>query len=211
MSTASYLRHLLQRFRREPTRQLLLDGLGRLGVSVQPFYVFEETLSPDAAPRTPPDLRDADVRQLEPGDMQAVAAVPWRNLDEAFFLQRFESGNGCLGLFVGGELAAFSWYDLKECNYEGWRFPLNDDEAYLFDAFTLAPWRGKGVAPFLRHRVYEVLAAQGRRRFYSVSLKTNRAAIRFKEKLGGRIVDEGWWVGLFGRWGFGSKPPERGE
>lgn len=209
MSTAGYLKYLLQRVRHEPKLQLLLDGLARLGVSVQPFFVFEEALSPDEPSATVPELRNAEVRLLGPGDMKAVAAVPWRGLDEDFFLRRLESGKGCLGLFVGGELAAFSWYDLEECNFEGWRFPLKDHEAYLFDAFTLAPWRGKGAAPLLRHRLYEVLAAQGRRRFYSVSLRGNRAAIRFKEKLGGRIVDAGYRVELFGRWGFGSRPPER--
>jgi len=112
-------------------------------------------------------------------------------------------------MFDGGRLAAFTWYDLGECNYEGWRFPLHDDEAYLFDAFTLAPWRGRGVAPYLRHRVYQLLSGWGRSRFYSVSIRTNKAAIRFKEKLGGRVVGKGWVLVLFGRWRFGSRPPDR--
>ncbi len=209
MAIGTYLRHVWERFRHEPPAQLLLDGLGRLGVSIQPFYLFEETLPADGPPVVDAALRPAVVRQLGPDDMRAVAAVPWRGLSEAFFLARLRQGNGCLGLFDQGRLAAFTWYDTKECNYQGWIFPLRQDEAYLFDAFTLAPWRGKGVAPHLRHRVYQILAEQGRTKFYSVSIRTNQAAIRFKQKLGASRVARGWVVELFGRWRFGSRPPGR--
>lgn len=203
----NYLGHLLERFRHEPKSQLLLDALGRLGVVIQPFYLFEETFPTGPMPELAPGLRDAEVRQLGPDDMKAVAAVPWRGLDEAVFRQRLRQGNGCLGLYDDGVLAAFTWYDLRECNYEGWRFPLREDEAYLFDAFTLSPWRGQGVAPYLRYKSYSLLAEAGRKRFLSVSIRANRAAIRFKQKLGGRIVAKGFRGRLFGRWGFGSRPP----
>ena len=209
MSIGSYVRHLVGRFRREPPAQLLIDALGRLGVSIQPFYLFEEFTPAGEPPAVGPELRSAVVRQLGPEDTQSLAAVPWRRLTEEFFAARFRKGNGCVGMFDHGQLAAFTWYDLQECNYEGWRFPLRDDDAYLFDAFTLAAWRGKGAAPFLRYRVYQILAEQGRTRLFSVSIRTNRAAVRFKEKLGAKIVGRGWVVELFGRWRLGSKPPER--
>jgi len=209
MSNTRYIEHLYQRFRREPLSQLLLDALGRLGVAIQPFYLFEEVMPADGPRPVAPGLGSAEIRLLGPADMQDVAAAPWRGLDEGFFQDRLRRGNGCLGLYDGDRLAAFSWFDLQECNYEGWRFPLREGEAYLFDAFTLTAWRGKGVAPYLRHRVYQILAARGCTRFYSVSIRTNRAAIRFKEKLGGRIVGSGWRVTVFGRWRFGSRPPER--
>jgi len=206
MEVRTYAKHIIRRLRREPLPQLLLDGLGRLGISFQPFYIFEESLPPGDPPPLDPSLRKAEVRVLGPADMPAVAAVPWRGLPEEHFREKLERGNGCLGMFDGERLAAFTWYDLGECNYEGWQFPLLDDEAYLFDAFTLAPWRGRGVAPFLRFRLYRLLAGQGRNRYYSVSIRTNRGAVRFKEKLGGRIVGKGWVLCLFGRWRFGSKP-----
>jgi GNAT superfamily N-acetyltransferase len=200
---------VLERLRREPPAQLLLDGLGRLGVSIQPFYLFEESMPAGGPPAVDRALRAAVVRQLGTEDMKSVALAARRGLTEEFFLARLRSGNGCLGMFDGGQLAAFAWYDPGECNYAGWRFPLRADEAYLFDAFTLAPWRGKGVAPYLRYRVYQILAEQGRTRFYSVSIRTNKAAIRFKEKLGAKMVTRGWVVELFRRWQFGSRPPQR--
>jgi GNAT superfamily N-acetyltransferase len=208
MQAPSYAKHIVRRFRQEPLSQLMLDGLGRLGLSVQPFYLFEEPLPTAEPPAVDPSLLVAEVRRLGPADMPAVAAAPWRGFPESLFRERLENGNGCLGLFYGGRLAAFSWYDPNECNYEGWRFALRADEAYLFDAFTFAPWRGNGVAPYLRYRVQRLLSEQGRTRFYSVSIRTNKAAIRFKEKLGARIVGKGWVLTLFGRWRFGSKAPK---
>lgn len=209
MSIGSYFRHIAGRFRREPPAQLLIDGLGRLGLSIQPFYLFEESLPAGEPPVVGPELRSAVVRELGPEDAQCLASVPWRRLPEEFFVARFRQGNSCVGMFDHGQLIAFAWYDPQECNYEGWRFPLQDDEAYLFDAFTLTPWRGKGAAPFLRYRVSQILAEQGRTKLFSVSIRTNRAALRFKEKLGAKIVARGWVVELFGRWRLGSKPPER--
>lgn len=72
---------------------------------------------------------------------------------------------------------------------------------------ALVPWRGKDVAPYLRHRVYQLLAEQGRMRFCSVSIRTNKAAIRFKEKLGVRMMARGWVIELFGPWRLGSRAP----
>jgi GNAT superfamily N-acetyltransferase len=209
MQIARYFEHLFHRLRNEPVSQLMLDGLGRLGLQLQPFYLFEEALPSGGVPAVDPELRNASIRLLEPGQIGLVTAMPWRGLDEATCAERLARGNGCLGLFIGERLAAFTWFDLEECNFEGWRMPLRPDEAYLFDAFTLTEWRGKGLAPYLRYRVYERLGQEGRNRFLSVSIRANRAAIRFKRKLGGRIIGRGFRVVLFGRWSFGSKPPKR--
>ncbi len=203
----SYLKHVLDRIRHEPLAQVLLDGLHRFGITIQPFYLFEEGFFSHEPPAPGEDLRPFEVRVLAAGDMQAVAAVPYRGLSEAFFLDRLERGQGCLGIFAGDELAAFIWYDLEECNYEGWRFALGEHEAYLFDAFTLAPFRGRGVAPFLRYRLYQLLSEAGRTRFYSVSARANAAALRFKQKLGAKILARGLLVELLGRWRFTSSPP----
>ena len=211
MPSGSYLADVLERMRREPPAQWLLAGLRRLGLSIQPFYLFEEALPTGEPPAVDSPLQSAVVRQLGLEDMTSVAEIARRGLPAEFFLARLHSGNGCLGLFVGGQLAAFSWYDLRDCNYEGWRFALHEDEAYLFDAFTLAPWRGKGVAPYLRYRVYQTLAHAGRTKCYSVTIRTNGPAIRFKQKLGAKRVARGRIVTLFNRWRFGSRPPERGS
>jgi hypothetical protein len=71
---------------------------------------------------------------------------------------------------------------------------------------SLAPWRGKG-GTYLRYQSPETCA--GGTRCLSVSIHTNRPAIRFKQKLSAKLVARGWVVTLLGRWRFGSRPPER--
>ena len=62
MQAPSYAKHIVQRFRQEPLSQLMLDGLGRLGLSVQPFYLFEEPLPTAEPPAVDPSLLVAEVR-----------------------------------------------------------------------------------------------------------------------------------------------------
>jgi hypothetical protein len=66
MSIGSYVRHLVRRVRREPPAQLFIDALGRLGVSIQPFYLFEESMPAGEPPAVGPELRSAVVRPLGP-------------------------------------------------------------------------------------------------------------------------------------------------
>ncbi len=115
-------------------------------------------------------------------------------------LARLDQGDLCLAVEDGNQIVAFTWCNLTWCDFSGYRFRLADDEAYLYDAHTAAAYRGMGVAPFIRYRLYEELARVGRLRLYSFTERFNRAAIRFKQKLNSRIVDSGLYIQLFGRW-----------
>jgi GNAT superfamily N-acetyltransferase len=120
---------------------------------------------------------------LGPEDMNSIAAIPGRKPTEVELLSRLNEGKVCLGVKHEQELIAFTWYDLKESNIKGNKHLLKDSEAYLFDAYTLESYRGKGIAPFMRYRSYQELAKMGRRRLLSFCDYFNTAAIRFKEKL----------------------------
>jgi hypothetical protein len=62
-------------------------------------------------------------------------------------------------------MAAFTWVDLDEFGMSCSRFPLNSNEAYLFDAYTLPLFRGKNMAPCLRYHVYKELEKAGKKGF----------------------------------------------
>ena len=100
---------------------------------------------------------------------------------------------------------AFTWCNLTQCLSEGYSFPLNDEEAYLFDAYTASDLRGQGLAPALRYRLYEELARLGRTKLYSISERFNTPAIRFKLKLGAKLLKSDWYVTLFKKWHFGRR------
>jgi hypothetical protein len=79
---------------------------------------------------------------------------------------------------------------------------MAQDEAYLFDAYTLLPCRGKGIAPFMRYELYRVLDKFGKRTLYSYSDVFNLPALKFKQKLNARIVELNLYIDIFARYRF---------
>jgi hypothetical protein len=161
------------------------------GIYIQPFYVFLEGLPERPDPLLEKEYEDFTISFLELGDLPLFLTMPERNIPERLLRGWFESGKLCLGVKYRGELVAFTWCDLEECRFTGFHFPLRENEAYLFDAHTSLPHRGKGLAPFVRYRSYQVLATMGRTRLYSISGRWNYPALRLQEKLGGRIIGAG--------------------
>jgi len=198
-----YLEYVKHRIVYDSFPRLVLDILGVMGIEIQPFYLFVEGLYEGIEAQFENKFKDYALRFLGPDDIERIASLPERNFPKHIMLTRLQEGNICLGLEYQGNLAAFTWCDVKNCDYDGYRFPLKEDEAYLLDAHTLLSYRGKGIAPFLRYQLYKWLASSGRTKLYSISERFNKPAIRFKEKLNARIVDKGIYVRLFKRWKFG--------
>ena len=116
----------------------------------------------------------------------------------------------CLALKHQGRLVAFTWCDLNECTFRGHRFRLKDNEAYLFDMYTIEKYRGKGIAPYLRFQLYRELRKLGRVKLYSVSGYLNKSAVKFKDKLGAKQLKLGIYINLF-EWKKFSIPIRRYE
>ena len=94
----------------------------------------------------------------------------------------------CIEARFAGRVVGFTWYSVRECHFQGYRFPFGPDEAYLFDAYVAPDHRGRGLAACLRRLGYAELRAAGRTRFYSITDAFNRSAKRYKKKLGGRPI-----------------------
>jgi hypothetical protein len=199
-----YVKHLWSKITHNNPLRLLLDGLAWTGIRITPFYLtLEERLA-----QSPAMLDDSEVYTsvlLSAEDMKTIAAIPLRTFTESDLLNRMNTGCLCVGIFHQEKLAAFSWANLKESTFDGCRFVLRPNEAYLFDAFTLIEFRGKGLASQARFRVYTELEKHGRTRFYSVTDYFNKPSRRFKEKLGARQLWLGLFVKLFSRWTFTFK------
>ena len=101
-------------------------------------------------------------------------------------LKMLSKGCVCLGIKYKNEIAACMWYDLAQCTYKYLTFDLAEDEAYLYSARTFKAYRGKALAPYLRQKMYEHLAAKGRTKLYSITLYENTPSIMFKKKLHAR-------------------------
>ena len=138
-----------------------------------------------------------EVSLLGPEDMGEIATffrVPQEKL-----VARLEEGNRCFGLRSDGKLVAISWCDLRRFRHHN-VFPLEENEAYLYDAYTLRTTRGRDIAPYLRFKTYQELQKLGCTRCYSYTDYFNKAAMKFKLKLNARRIVLRLEITLAGKW-----------
>ena len=185
--------------------RLIFDGLARLGIRITPFYIVLEGLFNGNLQHLEAGFDEYVTGFLGPEDMKTIFSIPGIKLTEAKLLQRLREGKKCLGVKSHGELVAFTWCDFDQCDEKFHKFLLKDDEAYLFDAYTLMPFRGKGIAPYMRYQCYKELAKSGRHKLYSLSFYVNTSSLKFKKKLNAKFLELRLSVDLFGKWHFSSQ------
>ena len=195
---ASYSKFIRLKIRHNPFEKVIFDGISKLGIRIEPFYLFLEEMTGYENLKSIMK-RDLEIEFLGPEDMRAIASIPFRYIEEAKLVHRLKEGKICLGAKYHGNVVAFSWCNLRECHYPGLRFSLWRDEAYSFDAYTLSHFRGMGIASYLRYQLYEKLGQRGRTRLYSITERYNKSAVRFKAKLHAKCIASGLSVELFHR------------
>ena len=191
------------RFRYGLATQEVLDRLSAtLGLVIYPYFFVHEQIQPGMEFTNPDDGDDYQVRYLTEHDMQLLESRSAQRRSAGALVEKLRSGSRCLGFFVNGEPAAYTWYRLDRVPVAMWMtelFRLEDDEAYLFDAYVLPAYRGRRLAPLVRYRAYEELKKIGRHRLYSITLGFNASSRRFKQRLQGKETELRLLVG-FKRW-----------
>ena len=182
--------------------RLFLDAIGRLGIKIVPYYVVMEGLFLKQSSIDAPELGEYQTGFLNSDEIKKIAAIPGRQESEDDLLRRLTAGQLCFGLKLNNDLSAFTWCNLQEFRVFGVQRAMAQDEAYLFDAYTLLPCRGKGIAPFMRYELYRVLDKFGKRTLYSYSDVFNLPALKFKQKLNARIVELNLYIDIFARYRF---------
>jgi hypothetical protein len=106
--------------------------------------------------------------------------------------------NGCICVAAKhkGKIASYSWANQHYLIYKGKKIVLKQNEAYLFDARTYKAFRGKNLAPFVRYELYKLLRQRGVDRFLSITLLSNTASVRFKQKVGAKPIEMFLYVGF---------------
>jgi len=182
-----------------------LLGLGysklRLLLEIVPCYLIREVLADLPDTQLQPGVGPIDMGFLDRTEVQSLAASPEVPELEDVLMERLDAGCLCLGARHEGTIAAYSWCDLAQCNYDGrLAFPLSDKEAYLFDARTFKAYRGNKLAGCLRYKLYRELDRMGRDRFFSTSSCLNTSAMSFKDRLKARRVRLYVYIKLFNKW-----------
>jgi RimJ/RimL family protein N-acetyltransferase len=198
--TESWWRRARTRLRYGTFLQEASDRVARLGLQITPYYVVEE------APLDRPELdeldADLDVRFLGHSEVDLVAAFPARPRAPERVRALLEEAR-CLGIFVSGQLAGYTWarFDaIPRLRSDQTLYRLQPNEAYLFDAFIDRAHRGRRLAPLMRHHMHKALAAEGYRRFYSITVRLNTASRRFKARLGATELELRVLFAIARRW-----------
>ena len=183
------MRNFWANMRSRPILQPLYALQRRLGLYARPYYVVLEGRGARNLPQVGAEFESFEIRPFNEQDMHLMAAIPDRRIPEEALLKRLKEGKRCFGIKCNGQIAAFTWVDLKECGVSATRYPLNENEAYLFDAYTLPSFRGKGFAPLIRGYAYQQLEDMGIKTLYSITDFFNTPSMRFKAKLGAKTIE----------------------
>jgi hypothetical protein len=155
--------------------------------------VFDEKKGRSVAPK----ITDLEIALLARDDMAALERHEESMAVDGEYVARLNRGCLCLVAKFNGQIAAYSWCDPTHLSYKNRTLRLKANEAYLFDARTYQKFRGKNLAPFIRHKLYSIMKERGVDKFYSITLLSNTASMRFKRKLGSRPTELSLYVGLF--------------
>ena len=198
--------------------RVLRDGLAKAGIKIEPYYLMQEGFRADKPlyaektftektftekTFTEKTFTEYEFGFLSTEDMATIAALPDRDVANAELVRRLQAGQVCFGVKCQEEIVAFTWCDFTECAFSSYQaFPLCENEAYLFDAYTVESFRGKGIASYTRYRCYQELAKRGKTVLYSRTVSLNAPAMRFKNKLHAEVLESAVLVELFYRWRF---------
>ena len=168
--------------------QEALDRIAKLGLVVRPYFVVEEPVRTRSGPAGTHGLV---VRQLREEETPLIAHLPERRREEAKVRALLGFAH-CIAAFENGTLLGYGWFRrdyLCGASSADQAIALPADCAYLFDMFVCRGARGRNVAAYLRGETLNILAAQGVKHAFSISLAFNRSTRRFKAKLGATEVE----------------------
>lgn len=190
---------LWQKIRYNSISRLIHDGLIKIGINITLFYLVEEGLHLQPAPFEGIQFSDYSIEFLKEDGLDIICSVPERPYKKEFLINRMEKGCSCLVVSKDHKLIGYTWFNVSECTFDGYRFALKENEAYLFDAYILIEHRGKKIGPFIRYQCYKELNNLNKTTLYSISDSLNKQSIRFKEKLNAKFLLLGLYICLFNK------------
>jgi len=184
----SFTKKVSTKIRHRTAIQYLLAKLSQVGLSLDPYFLEREFYLPVSALKVNinPKMQSLTMSFLDPQEIDATFKLPERaTVKESYKIHdRISDGCLCFAIKHDQEVIAYTWCDLNRCNHNPLQFKLKKTEAYLFDMYTFKAYRGKNIAPYMRHQLYSHLNKMGRTDFLSVTNVFNNPSIRFKRKLG---------------------------
>jgi hypothetical protein len=177
----------------------LTDRLMAMGFTFKLLFWVRESVGP-ALPfgMKEEDFRNFTLVELGCDDMKRVVQDAEGDLSLDYLQSTFRlPGAKCYALKQGPNIACMTWFNFTECDSKLLPRPLKENEVYCFEMFTMKRYRGRNLAPYLRHRAMHAVCALGKDTFYSISDYFNPPSIRFKKKLNAEFLELHLFLALF--------------
>jgi hypothetical protein len=175
----------------------LLGRLKHAGLTLNFFYIHvgRKTDLQKLSMAWKPELDEYESGFLLKRDMSEVAnCEEW--LSEALLLDRLQRGLKCFAVKHRGRIVSYLWCAFEEINDPCYQMNLGKNEVHLFNAYTLPEYRGKNLAPFMRHQCYDALNDTGIEKFYSLCDVFNTPSMRYRKKMNASIQKLGFYFAL---------------
>jgi len=166
-------------------------------IQLIPYYIIEEYFHDQKKLNVPFKKEDSEIGILTREDMELLGNHEENNIKTEELIRWLEDGRLCVAFRYKGNIASYSWCDLNYLQYKGRTVALKQNEAFLFHARTYKTFRGKNLAPCVRNELCKLLKQRGIDRFLSMTIWSNTASMKFKQKLGARPIELFLYVGLF--------------
>lgn len=162
-------------------RQMWFNGLGR--VCYRRIYLLERALACGSAVQSQDEAWA--FAWLERGDRDEYIRVHTER-EGALVDDRIAKGHRCLTARHQGRLVGVMWAATENASiaYLGRAVPFAPGDVYLFDAFTIPEYRGRGIAPSLSAELLYQFAEDGYQRAIRGTIPENTAALRAHAKAG---------------------------
>ncbi|WP_298998993.1 GNAT family N-acetyltransferase [Flagellimonas sp. S174] len=174
--------HLFLRIRHGLLFLTLRNILVKFGLDIGIYFWVLEGTGTILPPTIKGNTEDYDFIFLSHNDIKSLGNLHFLNPDS--LIKRNGNGMKVVGLKNrNGQVAAFMFIEYENFGYEKRNFRLEEGEVYLSNMYTYQDFRGQNLAPYLRHKSYEILKKEGVTRIYSITDYFNKSSQKFKQKL----------------------------
>ena len=142
-------------------------------------------------------VNEVEVRLLQRDEVPKLNKLMGLGAGEAE--ERLKAGDLC---FIGeknGDIVHYRWICFNEVfvNELERKIRMRPNSAYMYDAYTVPKYRGKGIHPAVLTNAEDYLFQSGIKEMYTVILSNNHSSLRTWQKIGSRKMGEVTFIKLF--------------
>jgi hypothetical protein len=179
------------------------NKLAQIGLNIKPYYWVQEEVEKCKEPAIKGDPSKYILKYFGPKEIEIISKG-FPSAIEKENLKLLNKGNLCIGLIYNSEIAAYTFIEFNDFVYNHRTFKLKDNEAYLFNMYTIHSFRHRNLAAYLRYQCYQLLKDKGIDTKYSLTEYFNNSSIKFKKKLNSKHLNLYLYIELFKKyhWNF---------